>query len=357
MGCLYSRILYHNVPDLSAAGYFDARRIEAASHPVPLRHATSAFFFRAGSREERKHRTFDELLEANGTRAFLVLRDDVVIYERYFGGVTATSLLPGFSMTKTFAAVLVGCAVDDGLFTSVDDRVSQYVPELGAKSGYRDITLEHLLRMTSGIDFEDESVSGALFYYSKDLRSRMYSYDVRWAPGSHYLYGSVDIQILWDALQRRLNGRGRTVSRYFQERVWSRLGAVDDASWALDSAENGVEKFFGGLSATARDHARLGLLFLHGGTINGDRILPAAWVAAALEPDPIAGALQTSDGWVRRGMYQWYLTHDGRAYFAKGLRGQYVFVVPEKNLVFVRFAEGYGDLNWPALMMRIADAN
>jgi CubicO group peptidase (beta-lactamase class C family) len=65
--------------------------------------------------------------------------------------------------------------------------------------------------------------------------------------------------------------------------------------------------------------------------------------------------VHTTDGWVKRGRYQWFLTRDGRAYFAKGYNGQYVFVNPAKHAVFVRFGEGYGDVDWPSLFMRVAD--
>ena len=216
-----------------------------------------------------------------------------------------------------------------------------------------DVTIDQLLRMTSGIDFDEESTAGAALYYSTDLRHRIYGYDVKWPPGQHYLYGSVSTQILWDVLDRRLGDE--TVAQYFAERVWSPLGAEQPAAWSLDSASSGVEKLFGGFSATARDHARLGLLFLHGGALNGQAIVPASWVARSLEPDAVAGLVHTADGYVRRGHYQWFLTRDGRSYFAKGYNGQYVFVVPDRRAVFVRFGEGYGDVDWTALFARLAD--
>ena len=128
--------------------------------------------------------------------------------------------------------------------------------------------------MTSGIDFEEESVAGAMFYYSWDLRSRMYLYDVKWQPGTHYLYGSINTQLLWDALQRRIGNR--TVAQYFEDRVWAPLGAEHAATWSLDSSAGGVEKLFGGFNATLRDHARIGALFLHGGTFDGKTIVPAS---------------------------------------------------------------------------------
>lgn len=351
-GCLFSRMVYYNTPSLSATTYFDQRTVEASTTPSPIPRTEAALHFRLTAFERTLYQTFDELLETNDTRAFLVVQDDRILYERYFGGINEQTALPAFSITKSFAALLVGCAVDDKIFDSAQDRVAKYVPDLDAKVGYRNVTIDQLLRMTSGIDFEEESTAGAMFYYSKDLPQRTYSYDVKWPPGTHYLYGSVNIQILWDALHRHLGGQ--SVSRYFQKRVWEPMGAVTEASWALDSSASGVEKFFAGLSATARDQARLGLLFLHQGVLNDRNIVSASWVRESVRPDPVAGVVKTSDGLVRRGKYQWFLTLDGEAYFAKGYHGQYIFVIPRKCLVFVRFGEGYGRYNWPTFFLRLA---
>jgi CubicO group peptidase (beta-lactamase class C family) len=351
--CIYARILYYNTPTLDAPSIFDSRPVPASSAPSPLPRGAQATRFHLTTGERAKYASFDHLLAVNGTRAFVAIHDDAIVYERYFGDVTATTRLPSFSMSKTFAAVLVGCAVDDGLIGAVEQSVADYVPELRARDHYADVTIDQLLRMTSGIDFDEESTAGAALYYSTDLRHRIYGYDVKWPPGQHYLYGSVSTQILWDVLDRRLGDE--TVTQYFAERLWSPLGAEQPAAWSLDSASSGVEKLFGGFSATARDHARLGLLFLHGGALNGQVIVPASWVARSLEPDPVAGLVHTADGYVRRGHYQWFLTRDGRSYFAKGYNGQYVFVVPDRRAVFVRFGEGYGDVDWTALFSRLAD--
>jgi len=352
-GCIYARILYYNVPTLSAVDDFDRRDVHASPRPTPLPRSERDAAFALTPAERRRYRSFDEMLEANGTRAFVVVRDDRVVYERYFDGVTASTLLADFSISKTYAALLVGCAIDDGLLGSASDRLVRYVPEVAGRPGYGTITVDELLRMISGIDFEEESVAGAVLYYSTDLPEHTYAYDVKFPPGTHYVYGSISTQILWDVLHRRL-GR-ETVSRYFERRVWQPLGAAHDAVWSLDSASSGVEKLFGGFNATARDHARLGLLFLHGGRFAGHRVVPEAWVRASIAPDPVPGLVHTSDGWVRRGRYEWFLTRDGRAYFAKGYDGQYVFVVPAAHMVFVRFGAGYGDVNWPALFLRLAD--
>lgn len=345
--------MYFGQPSLSSPSYFASRRVRATA-PVPLPESATEAKIAVTASKHATYASFDELLKQNSTRAFLVVHDDAIVYERYFDGVTRTTQLPSYSMSKTFAAVLVGCAVHDGVLGSLDDRLVTYVPELASKRGYGDVTLEQLLRMTSGIDFVEDSYAGGAFYYTTDLRARMYAYDIKWRPGSHYLYGSVSMQLLWDAMNRRLGGK--TVTQYFEERVWSAIGAEHAAMWSLDSASSGIEKLFGGFSATTRDHARVGLLFLHDGTMNGREVVPKEWVRASLQLDPVAGVVQTTDGNVQRGKYQWFWSLDGRSYFAKGYRGQYVFVIPEKRTVFVRFGDEYGDVDWPALFSSIADA-
>lgn len=351
-GCLYARILYYNSPNLQAPTYFDNRVVRASPAPIPLARSAREATLPLTSTERRRYRSFDELLEDQKTRAFLVVHDDAIVYERYFHAVSATTVLPAFSMTKTVSAALVGRALATGLLPSLDRSVVDYIPELAQKPGYGDVTLEELMRMTSGIDFDEETVESAKLYYSTDLRGFMYSYDVRWPPGKHYLYGSINMQLMWDVLHRQL--RGDTVSHYFETELWGPLGAERPASWSLDSEEKGVEKFFGGFNATVRDYARIGLLFLHGGRVGARTLLAPEWVATALSPDPVAGFVHTTDGWVRRGRYQWFLTRNGRAYFAKGYKGQYVFVIPGERTVIVRFGDGYGDMDWTALFFRVA---
>ncbi len=351
--CVYARVLYFNVPTLQTRAHFDRRVIAASSHPEPLAtlpHEARVSLVHAAT----GFASFDAMIASGGTRAFLAVHDDTLIYERYFGGATRETVLPGFSITKTYAALLVGVATRDGILGPLSDPITAYVPPLAGRPGYDLVTLDDLLRMTSGLDYREESVEGAAMYYTLDLPGRMYLYDVTRPPGTHYEYGSVNVQLLWDALHRRL--ADRTVSDYFGRKVWEPLGAESPAEWSLDSATSGVEKFFGGFGATARDHARIGLLYLHGGTLHGREIVSRAWVDASLDPDPVAGVVTTRDGNVRRGRYQWFLTEDGRGYFAKGYRGQYIFVVPERRAVFVRFGDNYGEVDWPRLFVSLADA-
>jgi len=352
--CLFGRIFYFNTPTLSAPDDFDDRLVRASSHPRPFERAREQVSFPMREARSASYPSFEDLLSENDTRAMLVLHHDVIVYERYFGAVTAETRLPSFSMTKTFAAVLMGCAAREGLIGSVDQRLVDFVPSFAEKPGFGEITLEHLLRMTSGIDFAEESPAGAMFYYSTDLRSRTRAYGLKWRPGQHYQYGSINAQLLWEVLHQRIGAK--TVAAYFEERLWDALGAERAAAWSLDSAEHGVEKFSSGLSATARDYARLGLLFQHGGSVGGRRVISARWVADSLQGDEVPGVVHTSDGAVRRGRYQWFLTLDGCCYFAKGYNGQYVFVHRDRDVVIVRFGEGYGVVDWTALLTRMSES-
>jgi CubicO group peptidase (beta-lactamase class C family) len=193
-----------------------------------------------------------------------------------------------------------------------------------------------------------------MLYYTTDLRSLTHSFDVRTLPGQHYQYGSLSAQLLWEVLENRLGGR--TVTRYFEERLWEPLGAERPAAWSLDSAEKGVEKFSSGLSATARDYARLGVLFQHGGRVRDRPVISEQWVEDSLAPDDVAGIVHTTDGAVRRGRYEWFWTLDGRSYFAKGYNGQYVFVDRDRDVVVVRFGEGYGEVDWTVLFGQMAES-
>jgi len=351
--CVYARIFYFNTPTLAAPTYFDERTVLASSHPRPLARAAAPATFPMRRLRARSFASFEELLERNDTRALLVLHHDAVIYEHYFGNVTAETRLPAFSMSKTFAAVLVGCAQMDGLVSSVHQHLVDFIPELATRPRYDEITLEHLLRMTSGIDFTEESVAGARLYYTTHLLSSAYVYDVKWPPGQHYEYGSINAQLLWQVLHRQLGGK--TVARYFQDRLWDALGAERPAAWSLDSNDSGVEKFAAGLNATTRDYARLGMLFQHDGRVGDRTVVPEPWVRESLLENEVSGVLHTTDGAVRRGRYQWFLTLDGGSYFAKGYHGQYIFVNRARDVVIVRFGEGYGQVDWLSLFQQIAD--
>ncbi len=110
-------------PDPGRAVVFDDRLVQASS-PAPFARSAAPAVFPYGSRAAPAT-GFEDLLAGNGTRAMVVLHHDVIVYERYFGDVTAETRLPSFSMSKTFAAVLVSCALDDRLLASTQQRLAE----------------------------------------------------------------------------------------------------------------------------------------------------------------------------------------------------------------------------------------
>jgi hypothetical protein len=98
------------------------------------------------------------------------------------------------------------------------------------------------------------------------------------------------------------------------------------------------------------------VLFQHGGRVGNRSVISEDWVIDSLVEDDVAGVVHTTDGAVRRGRYEWFLTLDGSSYFAKGYNGQYVFVERDSDVVVVRFGEGYGKVDWTVLFRQIAES-
>jgi CubicO group peptidase (beta-lactamase class C family) len=130
------------------------------------------------------------------------------------------------------------------------------------------------------------------------------------------------------------------------------MGAEADASWSLDSHRNGFEKMESGLNATARDYARLGLLFANEGRAAGRRVVPSEWVSQATSrgPETAPADVYAFHWWT--GAINGDLFPDGHV-MAAGNLGQFVYVAPDRNVVIVRLGNHAGDQDWPSLMAEI----
>ena len=231
---------------------------------------------------------FDDFLRANATRGFLVVHEDQLVYERYFGGSDQQTLETSFSVAKSFVSTLVGIAIDEGVIGSIEDPVTDYLPELAVRDPrFERITLRDLLTMSSGLRYWDTDLpwpwaDDTYTYYGADLREiALNGTEVETAPGREWLYNNYNPLLLGLVLER---ATGMSVSEYMSTKLWQPLGAERDASWSLDSESSRFEKMESGLNATAADYARFGLLLLHEGEWNGTRIVSADWVRAATQP-------------------------------------------------------------------------
>jgi CubicO group peptidase (beta-lactamase class C family) len=143
-----------------------------------------------------------------------------------------------------------------------------------------------------------------------------------------------------------------SVSKFMSSRLWQPLGAEADASWSLDSTADGFEKMESGINARPVDFARFGLMMLHNGTWNGHRIVSSAWVREAT-------AVDTTTDPADFYQYMWWVTPragaDRSPFFAMGKYGQLIGVFPQQDTVVVRLGSDYGDVDWQAVLTRMAD--
>jgi CubicO group peptidase (beta-lactamase class C family) len=276
------------------------------------------------------------LLAASNTTAFMVVKDAVILCEKYFDGYgrAIPSLL--FSMAESFLSLLVGCALEDGYLRSVDQPVPDFGPEL-ASSGFTGVTLKHLLQMRSGVDYsENDNPIGihAQFYYTNRLEKEILKLRLRETPGGRFVYKSGDALLLTLALRRAL-GR-KTITEYTQERIWTPLGMEYDGSWSIDHAPDGLEKTRCCLTATARDFAKIGVLFLNKGRWDGRRIVSEAWVTESTRVDMRSGD-------VSQYRYMWWTVATRRsAFMAIGHLGQSLYVDPVARIIVVRLGKDRG---------------
>jgi CubicO group peptidase (beta-lactamase class C family) len=275
-------------------------------------------------------------MKAIETGSFIVIRNDSILHEQYLGEFSSSSYTNSFSMAKTVVSVLVGCAIQDGKIKSVDQPVSDFIPEF-ANDERSAITIRHLLTMSSGIAFDEDYVSPFAYpaeaYYGNDLRSLTLNYtQVNEKPGVTFRYLSGNTQLLGFVLAK---ATGKTVAEYASEKLWIPMGCERNAFWSLDS-ENGNEKAFCCLNSNARDFARIGKLYLDSGRWNGKQIVPETY---ALESVAVTG-LKNDDGTACLSYgFSWWMIPQYKGhhiFYARGILGQYVLMIPDLNMIVVR---------------------
>jgi CubicO group peptidase (beta-lactamase class C family) len=277
----------------------------------------------------------DSMLQIQ-TGAFLIIQNDSIRCEKYWGEFTDHSYTNSFSMAKTITSILVGCALQDGSIKSIDDPVCNYVPEL--KNDERSkVTIRNLLTMSSGINF-DESYANPLAYpaasyYGSDLRKLTFAYNkLNAKPGETFLYLSGNTQLLGFVLRK---ATGKSLADYASEKLWIPMGCEHPAFWCLDH-KDGDEKAFCCVNSNARDFARLGKLYLDSGRWNGKQIVPEEYAFESVEPDGTkhADGTPTLDYGFSWWMVPQYKGH--HIFYARGILGQYVIVIPDMKMIIVR---------------------
>ena len=347
-----ARAMIWRESDVGDQHRFPARPIPAGARMSSLRAGVEADLVVSA-----EGKGLDELLRETDTLAFLVVHEDRLVHERYFDGATRESLQTSFSAAKSFVSTLVGIAIDAGLIRSVEDPVTDYLPELAERDQrFKQITLRDLLTMSSGIRYQEGGFpwpfgDDTYTYYGVDLRDvALNRVQIDGPPGLAWHYNNYHPLLLGLVLERVTE---TTVSDFMARRLWQPLGAEADATWSLDSEHSGFEKMESGLNARPVDYARFGLLFLHNGEWNGRRIVSEDWVRAASGADPTTGPA-SYHGY---GYFWWIDVERPGRFYAQGKYGQYIYVAPDAAAVVVRFGRdwGIGNTSWLATFRDIAD--
>ena len=268
------------------------------------------------------------------TTALLIIHRGKILYENYWEDGTDTMWSNSFSMAKSITSMLIGEVLEDGLIGSVDDKASIYLPDLKG-TDKENITIKHLLQMTSGIGFDEHYGDPFGFMakanYGDDMYEKTLSYPLAHEPGTHWEYLGGNTLLLSYIVQEVT---GQNLSEYCQERLWGPLGAENDALWTYDPSCD-RERAFCCFYSNAKDFARFGQLFLCNGNWKGEQILSPQWVEESIKPCMVPDATgELTDHYG----YQWWLnTHKGIEFHAmRGLKGQYVVVIPEYEAIVVR---------------------
>jgi len=302
---------------------------------------------------------FNELLTSTQTTAFLIIKDDQLIYENYFNGYERDSINTSFSVAKSFVSALVGVAIDEGLIDNINDPITKYIPELQDKdSRYSAITVKHILSMSSGLRYVEEGTpfsDDTKTYYDPNLRSVALSAVIEEEePGKRFHYNNYNYLLLGIILER---ATGMSVAKYMEEKLWKPLGMEAPATWSLDSEGSGFEKMESGINARAIDFAKFGRLYLNNGSNwNGQQIISENWVKTS------TSANSTSDPSMEY-QYGWWIyplqeriDNNYRHFSARGNLGQFIYIAPEEGLVIVRHGYDSGNINWINLFESVSKA-
>lgn len=270
-------------------------------------------------------------MEKYQTLAFLVTKDGKVRYEKYWSGYGSKSETNSWSLAKSIVSLLVGCAIKEGKIESVEQYAGDFLPEF-KNTGLK---IKHLLSMSSGINFKEQYANpygyNAKSLYGTDLERLNKKYRVNNLPGKHFIYLSGNTQVLGFILTK---ATGMSLSEYASKKLWRKIGAEQPAFWSLDRA-NGMEKAFCCFHSNARDFAKVGQLMLQKGIWNQDTLISYAYYRSSITPYP---NLQLSGEANHLYGYQWWIMkykgHD--IFYARGINGQYIIDIPDKNMVVVR---------------------
>jgi CubicO group peptidase (beta-lactamase class C family) len=306
---------------------FPTRVVKRGPTVTPLPRATAPFDVAYTDGGEQLN--VDRFMAKHRVSGLIIVQHGRILLERYGLGRKETDRWTSFSVAKSVTSTLIGAAIRDGYISGLDAPVTRYLPEL-AGTAYDGVTVGDLITMRSGVkwneDYVDPKSDVNQFAFQPTTANGVDPIETYMAklprahpPGTvfHYDTGETDLAGLLVARATRTHP-----ADYLSQKIWTRIGAEQDAVWMLDQA--GME--LGGccLSMTLRDYARFGLFFLRG----GQGVLPEGWVK-----DASTAHVATGDPGEGYG-YFWWISSGG-TYAAEGIFGQTIYLDPKHDLIVV----------------------
>lgn len=299
-----------------------------------------------------------DFLKESGSTGILVIKDGETRFEEYFQGNDKHRQHISWSMAKSVLSAMFGLAIQEGYVKSIEQTVTEYVPELKG-TGYDNVRIKDVLQMSSGVRFNEDygdfhsdiNRFGRTIAFGSSLDEFAASLEREKEPGTFNHYVSIDTQVLGMVLDRALPV---SLTEYLQTKFWQPMGMEYPAYWLTD--DFGMELALGGLNVTMRDYAKFGWLFLNKGNWQGKQLVPEQWVIDSVTPDAphVMPGVDNPNSSSSFGYgYQWWIPLGAEDEFAaQGIYHQYIYIDPDQQLVIVKLSANhrYNDRshNWSA---------
>jgi CubicO group peptidase (beta-lactamase class C family) len=264
-----------------------------------------------------------------GIDSITIVRNGYIVADTYLQPTDINTKHQLYSVTKSFTSALVGIAIDKGYIKSVDQPILDFFPDIRIKNldeRKNRITLKHLLTMTSGIKTEDSYLYGwkglSEMVETDDWAKYALDQPMAESPGKRFEYCNLCSHLLSVIVQKATK---MSTLEFARKHLFGPLG-ITDVQWP--TSPTGSTLGYAGIMLKPRDMARFGLLFLNKGRWNDKQIISEEWVEASTEKH-VKATFTNGYG------YQWWVAKGRGYYTAIGYLGQFIFVVPEKNLVAV----------------------
>lgn len=305
-------------------------------------HVTHDWKYSENFNQKKLSSSSQHLLDSLKTTAFLVIKDKKIELEHYYLDGSDSTHTNSFSVAKSYVSALIGFAIQDGKIKSLDQPIGDFIESFkeGEKSK---ITIRDVLMMSSGLDW-DESYAGPFSittkaYYGDNLKKIIDEQKAIEPSGKTFKYLSGNTQVLAFILKK---ATGKSLSEYASEKIWKPLGHEQNAFWSLDR-KDGDEKAYCCISTNARDFARIGQFYLDSGKWNNQQLLNKEYILESIKPNGVLDYKSKKEN-DYYGLHWWLIPHNNqKIFYARGILGQYIIIIPEKKIVIVRLGHERGE--------------